>query len=134
MLQLKRITEEFSMPQTYTRKKAQLCVLFRREQSVIICLLCWKPALHFSLATGSPILCLVLQVVYSALFDNIIIRNKQQGACSPLVLPFFSPHPCGGGGEGGREIFFHYCLKSILAWMPHNQRDAEVDKDPLHVI
>lgn len=95
------------MPQTYTRKKAQLCVLFRREQSVIICLLCWKPALHFSLATGSPILCLVLQVVYSALFDNIIIRNKQQGACSPLVLPFALSQPTSlwGGGGGKRDFF-----------------------------
>lgn len=65
------------MPQTYTGKKAQLHVLFKKEQSVIIYLLCWKPALHFSLTTGSPILCLVLQVVYSTLFDNIVIRNKQ---------------------------------------------------------
>lgn len=56
MLELKWITEECSMPQTSTRKKAQLCVLFRKQESTIMYVPCWKPAPHLLLTTGSSIL------------------------------------------------------------------------------
>lgn len=74
-VELKWVTEEFSTPQSGTGKKAQQYVLFRRGESTIMYVPCWKPALHFFQTTGSPILCSFLQGAHIRWFNNINESN-----------------------------------------------------------
>ena len=102
------------MPQTGTRKKAQLYVLFGKEESAILYVLCWKPALHFSLTTGSLILCSFLQGAYIGLLENISVSNKpKKGNFHSFfwLCPFPPTALC-----VYVRFFPLYCLNSILAW------------------
>lgn len=108
------------MPQTGAGKKAQLCVLFGKEESAIVRVPCWKPASHISLTTGPPVLCSFLQGIYIGLFDNISVSNKQkEGTSTPfLFLPFptYTQSLVCICEIPTTPPLHPHCLTSILAW------------------